>query len=86
MRPLYRTRSAAATSNEGPLVVLIDAAASYCSERRAIEQLEDMIFPADSLAHVQTLERLVGMDERHSERVGDMLLRERKLGRALSHG
>src|SRR5690242_3850916 len=80
---LYRTGSAAATSNEWPAVMLIDIGAGDGRQCLAIGYLEYTIFPPHRLGQEKASERLVRVHERHSERVGEMLLREWKLDRAV---
>ena len=46
--------------------------------RRDIEDVELLLFPADQLLVGESLKRLVGMDERHAEGIGDVLLGDRR--------
>lgn len=48
-------------------------------QRCTVDHFEDAVFPANRLAYEQTLEGLVGVHERHSQRVGKVLLGEWKL-------
>lgn len=79
MRWLYRTKARTATLNEGARDVLTDTAAANLHERCAIENLKYAIFPANRLRQKQPLECLVRVHERHSKRVGYVLLGEWKL-------
>jgi len=79
MRCLYRTNARTAILNEGTRHVLTDTATGNVLERRAIENLEYAIFPANRLRQKQPLERLIRVNERHSKRVGYVLLGEWKL-------
>ena len=54
-------------------------------ERRAIDHFEYAVLPANCLADEQPLQRLVGVNQRHAERVGKMLLREGKLNDPIFH-
>src|SRR4029077_17931490 len=83
MRWLYRTASCAATSNEGPRTSLANVAAGHGGQRRTIDHFKDAVFPANRLAHEEALERLVGVHQRHSQGVGEMLLGEGKLNGAV---
>ena len=59
--------------------MLIDAGAGNALKRRAIKNLEYTIFPAHRLRQEQPLKCLVRVHERHSQRVGYVLLSEWKL-------
>jgi hypothetical protein len=67
------------TSNEGPGTVFGDFTARNARERCPIDDFKQAVFPANGLGDEQPLERLVGVNKRHSERVGKMLLGEWEL-------
>src|SRR6185312_11278935 len=59
----------------------LNIAAGDFGKAAAIEDIKDPILPPHRARRMKTLQRLVGVDERHAERVGEVLLRERKLDR-----
>src|SRR5690242_1183553 len=79
MRCLYRTRRHIATSNKRTRYALIDSAAGNVLKGRAVNDFKYAIFPTDRFCQKQTFKCLVGMHQRHSQRIGDVLLGERKL-------
>jgi len=56
-----------------------DVAPGDTGQRCMVDHFKDAVFPTNRLAHEQTLEGLVGVHERHSQRVGKVLLSEWKL-------
>src|SRR5215831_4065353 len=81
IRWLYRNRSLNSTSNKRTRPVLKNVAASNGDKRGTIDYFEDAVFPTNRPAEVQAFERLVGVHQRHAERIREMLLGERKLDR-----
>jgi hypothetical protein len=53
--------------------------AGNAGKRSAVNHLKNAILPANHLREEQSLERLIGVHQRHAERVGQVLLREWKL-------
>ena len=56
-----------------------DVAPGDTGQRCTVDHFEDAVFPANRLAYEQTLEGLVGVHERHSQRVGKVSPNEWKL-------
>ena len=53
--------------------------AGNAGKRSAVNHFKNAILPANHLGEEQSLERLIGVHQRHAERVGQVLLREWKL-------
>jgi len=76
---LYRTIPGAAISNKGPGTLLSDVTTSDGGKRWTVNHFKDAVLPTNRVADEQPLERLVGVHQRHTERIGEMLLCEWKL-------
>src|SRR5665213_924924 len=83
MRWLYRNARCTATSNKRTRPLLVRIFAGDLGQRGAVDHLEHTVFPADGVRRKKPLERLVGMHQRHAERISEMLLRKRELDRAV---
>src|SRR5579862_176120 len=79
MRPLYRNAAQDAKLNEGPRPRLRHVVAGNAGKRGAVDQFENAILPAHRFGGKQTAQCLIGVHQRHAERVGEVLLGKRKL-------
>ena len=67
------------TSNKGPGAMRSNVTAGDVGKRSAVNHFKHAILPTNRLAKEQSLERLIGVHQRHAEGVGQVLLREWKL-------
>src|SRR6185312_9072574 len=81
--PLYRKPARPANSNKRARRPRSGLFAGNANERGAVDHFKHAVLPAHGLGGEKAPQRLVGMDQRHAERIGEMLLREGKLNGAV---